>query len=72
MNAPDSAEWKKEFCFLPKACGLSGQILWMKYAYHLSFVEEVGTYDYYRIVRSSWHEINEHIVWQLSNKEETE
>jgi hypothetical protein len=51
-----------KFAFLPKQCNLSGNRIWLKYAYRLNAVwNGPGT----PVVETRWHDAHRHIIWKL-------
>jgi len=51
-----------KFTFLPKQCNLTGNRIWLKYAYRINAVwTGPGT----PVVETRWHNKNEHIIWKL-------
>ena len=55
-------DWRLEFCWFPKRCFLSNQILWGKFAYH---GQNILTGPGDPIVEDYWLEKNEFLIWQI-------
>jgi hypothetical protein len=54
------AEFK--FAWFPKTCELTGNLIWLKYAYSLIIIYTGASKP---VIHSRWHDKNAHIMWLL-------
>lgn len=56
--------WQLKFCWLPQTCMLSGQRIWLKYAYcGTRLITGPGE----PVVEKYWHSRLEHLIWVLKH-----
>lgn len=60
-------DWRKKFSWLPRRCTISDRLIWFRYGY---FSITYYSHDWYYEV--DWHDANEHILWELRNRKESE
>lgn len=58
------AMWHYSFAWLPQRCIISGERIWLKFAYQGSAIwTGPGT----SVIEKHWHSPIEHIMWEIKN-----
>lgn len=63
LNELYAIEWKKKFAWFPRRCEISNKLIWLRYGYH-GVIHDLPNWYY----ESEWHDINEHILWELRGR----
>lgn len=58
----EKADWKLQFCWIPRRCKLSGRWIWFDLAYKGELFYDVDDSPH---SETRWHDAHEHLIWQL-------